>query len=87
MELLLTLFDFFFISVLHDFKSFLHHFLENVLSLVNWCCCIMFSVFEECVFLRDVIAVLQFTNSVEVMVSNLIPSSLDRRIVYIGKDL
>lgn len=89
MELLLILFDFFFfsISVLLDFKSFLHHFLENVLNLVNWCCCIMFSVFEECVFLSEVIPVLQFSSSVEIMFSNLIPNSLDHRNACTEKDL
>lgn len=47
----------------------------------------MFSVFEERVVLSDVIPVLQFMSSVQVMLSNLILNSLDHRIVYIGKDL
>lgn len=87
MELLLTLFDFFFLcQYCLTSKGFLYHFLENVLSLVNWCCCIMYSVFEVCVFLSDVIPVLQFMSSVEVMLSNLIPNSLGHRIIYIVKD-
>lgn len=88
MELLLTLFDFFFFKCQYCLtsKRFLQHFLENVLSLVDWCCCIMHSVFEECVFLSDVIRVLQFMSSVEVMLYDLIPNSLGHRMVYIGKD-